>query len=414
MTVSRANLSAVAPLRAEPPTIEAACPHVARLLADLPRKDQRRVGEQYVTALLATAGRKTARGMGADDVSTADEQRLNHFITSSTWQWRDVGSRLRDAVVESMSPAVWVLDDLRIPKSGSRSVGVEMTFDRASGRTSQAQRAFGVWGVHGRVAAPVGWQLHVPDPWLEKVPQACRDGLDKWGGQAQPARTAAAAVDELLSDDLPVVADGRGLDVALLLPALLARRAPFAVRVSGREKVLVTDPLLYTWTGQTLPASRAAAASTGLRRPCAHPGLRSSGIELLRSLRVTVPGVAGELALVIAETSTGPSRSAMWLTNQVDTPLEQIISMSSALAVVRDSREMRTATLGLRDFSGRSYAGWHRHMTLVAVAHYVADCHGAARRLTGGRPDRARAARSHPGAERSEVMGEWSRPAVSA
>jgi len=33
-----------------------------------------------------------------------------------------------------------------------------------------------------------------------------------------------------------------------------------------------------------------------------------------------------------------------------------------------DYRELKTA-LGLDHFEGRSWAGWHRHVTLVAAAH---------------------------------------------
>nr|WP_039931935.1 hypothetical protein [Streptomyces viridochromogenes] len=58
--------------------------------------------------------------------------------------------------------------------------------------------------------------------------------------------------------------------------------------------------------------------------------------------------------------------------------------------VGRDAAEI-SEQVGMRDFVGRSFTGWHRHMTLVSAAHAVqalslarARQSGAVRR-TGGR-----------------------------
>ncbi len=345
----------------------------ADMLRDLPRKDQRRVGNAYVEALMQTEGRKTARGMSRAETSTADEQRFNHFISGSTWSWEHVTDRLRASVRDFLRPSVWVLDELHIPKTGLQSVGVHRSFRRETGRSVPTQRAFGVWGVGGGTAAPVGWRLHMPPEWSASLPAHARLDLARWGAEARPCRTAAASIhDSLPSMDAhtPLVADVRDLDVARVLLPLLTSGQGFVVRIDGRTRLQVVDDLLYTWTGSVMAAAELVEASSGLRHPCRHVGLRAEGIDAVRAVTVRLPGEAALVRLVVGESGARGERSSLWLTNLTG-PAEEALVLRQALALVRSQRETRTAQLGLRDFSGRSYDGWHRHMALVAVAHRI-------------------------------------------
>ncbi len=60
----------------------------AGMLGVLPRKDQRAAGELYVRGLLADGRRKSMQPMAAR--LGADHQRLQQFITSSTWDYAAV------------------------------------------------------------------------------------------------------------------------------------------------------------------------------------------------------------------------------------------------------------------------------------------------------------------------------------
>jgi SRSO17 transposase len=55
----------------------------AEMLGDLPRKDQRATGELYARGLLTDGQRKSMQPMAAR--LGTDHQRLQQFITSSTW-----------------------------------------------------------------------------------------------------------------------------------------------------------------------------------------------------------------------------------------------------------------------------------------------------------------------------------------
>jgi SRSO17 transposase len=58
-----------------------------------------------------------------------------------------------------------------------------------------------------------------------------------------------------------------------------------------------------------------------------------------------------------------------WLSNlPADTPLRTLVRLAKIRwRIEHDYRELKDG-LGLDHFEGRSYLGWHRHVTLVALA----------------------------------------------
>jgi SRSO17 transposase len=59
-----------------------------------------------------------------------------------------------------------------------------------------------------------------------------------------------------------------------------------------------------------------------------------------------------------------------WLSNlPEETPLERLVALAKLRwRIEHDYRELKDA-LGLDHFEGRSFGGWHHHVTLVSLAH---------------------------------------------
>src|SRR4051812_45377158 len=92
------------------------------MLGGLPRSDQRATGELYLRGLMLEGKRKSMQPMAAR--LGVDHQRLQQFLTSSTWDHVEVRERLArwaDAVID---PDAYVIDDTGFPKDGSASPGV--------------------------------------------------------------------------------------------------------------------------------------------------------------------------------------------------------------------------------------------------------------------------------------------------
>ncbi|PWS41370.1 transposase, partial [Streptomyces sp. ZEA17I] len=61
----------------------------------------------------------------------------------------------------------------------------------------------------------------------------------------------------------------------------------------------------------------------------------------------------------------------LWLTNMTDTPAAELLRLTRLVdRVDHDFREV-AERVGIRDYTGRSFAGWHRHVTLASAAHTV-------------------------------------------
>ncbi|MFJ6673208.1 IS701 family transposase [Actinosynnema sp. NPDC091369] len=94
----------------------------------------------------------------------------------------------------------------------------------------------------------------------------------------------------------------------------------------------------------------------------------------------------GELVLLGVGSAGQPWPGELWLSNQPDVDVATLLRTSRFLDRVDHDFARFGDRVGLRDFTGRSFAGWHRHTTLASAAHAVLALADSAHR--GGRPSR--------------------------
>lgn len=353
----------------------------SRLFASLRRRDQRTKAELYLTGLLATEGRKSVRNISASLSGAGDgatEQSLHHFITSSTWDWAPVRTALAETLAERAPRHVWTVRALPIPKAGTHSVGVDRRYVPGLGQSVHGQLAFGLWCAAEQLAAPVDWRLHLPDSWLSEAPRRARAEI--------PASAAPEDLDEC-AVSLAIGGAGRttGRPVALdhiparpgaVADAFTRAGVPFLVRITARTPLAVADPALPGAGAGPLPAGQILQALRGLRRPVTWPDPGRTPVRR-SSLVAAVPVRAGRAAaghrLLLLGEWTDPRRppAALWLTWVRGASAGTLLRLTKYAARVRADGEPLGDRVGLRDFEGRSFPGWHRHMTLASVAHTV-------------------------------------------
>src|SRR5437763_7729907 len=83
------------------------------------RSDQRAKGELYVRGLLTDGARKSMQPMA--DRLGVDHQRLQQFITSSTWDYERVRGNVAGWADDVIYSQAWVVDDTGSPKDGTAS-----------------------------------------------------------------------------------------------------------------------------------------------------------------------------------------------------------------------------------------------------------------------------------------------------
>nr|WP_308279499.1 transposase [Streptomyces avidinii] len=94
-----------------------------------------------------------------------DHQRLQQFMTSSTWPVADVRARLAWRAVAVVRPEVWVVDDTGFPKDGTASPGVARQYSGTLGKVGNCQIGVSVHAASDTASCPLSWRLFLPSAW---------------------------------------------------------------------------------------------------------------------------------------------------------------------------------------------------------------------------------------------------------
>ncbi|WP_221359102.1 IS701 family transposase [Streptomyces beigongshangae] len=356
------------------------------VFAHLQRADQRRWGYAYLLGLLTVPGKKSVQRLAsAVTASPTAFQSLQQFVNSSPWEWQPVRQELARWTGARLSPTVWTVASTVTPKRGEHSCGVHRRFVPRLGQHVNCQMAVGLFLSNGSTAVPVDWRLHLPDRWMD--PHLRRRTRIPHDARALPAWADAFEMADRLRRcpgvaPAPLVADMSDSGSTMDLARVLSRqRNEFVVAVPSALPVTTVGPPgrkpvrpPATNGDRTLvlpPPARAELDARGALRQRQREG---GGLDCL--VRLSAAGTRGQGVHRLFIDQRRPHR--FWLTNMVHHRVGELSLMtehlSSATAAVHELEQ----DLGLLDFEGRSYPGWHHYMTLVSAAH-------AYRRL-GGRP----------------------------
>jgi SRSO17 transposase len=394
----------------------------AEMLGGLARSDQRAKGELYLRGLLLDGQRKSMQPMA--ERLGVDHQQLQQFVTSSTWDHLEVRKRLARWADGFIEPEAYVIDDSGFAKDGVDSPGVARMYSGTLGKVDNCQIGVSVHAVTDWASAAIDWQLFLPASWDEttttdpdaaaqiirrrarcKIPDQVRH-REKW-------RLALDMLDRILGPEhggerdggwgLPrrtVVTDAGYGDVTEFRLGLDERGLPYVAAVKGTTSAYPADsvPTAPAYTGRGRPptpryrdaptslAALAQAAGRGaLRRVTWRHGSRKNARNPTAAMRSRFMALRvrpanrdiprnpdGSLpeCWLIAEWPPGkPEPTDYWLsTLPADTPLRELVRLAKIRwRIEHDYRELKHG-LGLDHFEGRAYLGWHRHVTLTALA----------------------------------------------
>ena len=332
------------------------------LLSPIPRSDQRRWGEVYIRGLVEVPGRKSLRRIAEQVIGRPADQGLQQFVNQSPWDHAAVRHVLAHSLADVLRPRAWVIAEAAFPKNGDKSVGVTRQFAVTEGRRMNCQLALAVLLVGDAGACPVDWRLLLPKSWDQDEERRALAGVpDTIRHQPRP-RHILDSVDELRTvaglRPAPVIVPAEpDPDVLRLVTGLEERGLPYLVRVAGNTAlpggVTVGD----------LAARTAGSGGLTLWRDGAGASRFTS--VLLRHRRA-VPSTDRKL---IAEWATrGRPLKSVWLTNLPHTDLYDLTGLINLRHSAADGLARMSQETGLRHFEGRSFRGWHHHVTLSSIA----------------------------------------------
>ncbi|MBN3932081.1 transposase [Streptomyces verrucosisporus] len=338
------------------------------LFGSLPRSGQRANAHRYVLGLLSVQGRKTLRSIAAQFDGAAPRQNVHHFISTSPWDWVPVRHALARYTCRKLEPDAWAILPLLIPKAGDHSVGVDEQ-PAPAGQAFRGQRAVGAWLASGRSAVPVHWQLRLSDRWMAD-PLRQRANIPREAAAGTTEECVRLVVTELLGSSGtprgPVVVDMDDVDAVSVARFLSLAGVPFLVR-AGSDVRLRLDRFKLPRYGGWERTVRELTDSLPRLRQRVDPG---DGPALASAIPVAVSPARSDRMLLLGEWDpAGHQCHRVWLTNVTTVAALRLARLPGVVA--RDFAAV-AEDVGVRDFAGRSFPGWHRHITLASVAHLVA------------------------------------------
>jgi SRSO17 transposase len=393
------------------------------MLDGLGRSDRRAAGELYVRGLLTDGRRKSMQPMA--ERLGVDHQRLQQFITSSTWDYTAVRANVARWFSASQPVEALVVDDTGFPKDGAASPCVARQYSGTLGKIGNCQVGVSVHLVNEHASCAADWRLFCPESWDDQAlddPVAAAGAARRRQRAGIPARVrhtgkwrlALEMIEEMTGPGgwglleritarggaRPVVVGDIGYgDNALFREGLTAAGWQYVVAVKGspRAHPATATPTTRAYRGLGQPPKLAyPRPPVSLRELAIAHADQIKPVTWRRGTKATRgnPGATMTscfLAIRVRPASRHITRGAdrcfpecwllaewpphagepggYWLsTLPEDTPIEELVRLAKIRwRIEHDCRELKTG-LGLDHFEGRSYLGWHRHVTLAALA----------------------------------------------
>jgi SRSO17 transposase len=348
-------------------------------------KRQRASFALYALGLLSDGERKSlepiaARACGDPGRTHAVHEQLIHFLAASPWQDEPVRQYAAMHAVRAMQTQgpirTWVIDDTGFIKQGKHSPGVQRQYTGSAGKTTNCQ--IGVSLVlateHAHVASD--FRLYLPESWAEDRDRCRRAHIPDDVGYAPKWVLALGMIESALQAGLPkgvVLADADYGTKTVFRDTLSALGLEYAVGVQGvgKLRVVKTD-------GAMSERMTIVEVGLSLQRKLRTVTWREGTKATLRSRFARVR--------VVVDRDDGQPRDAEWLlvewpqgepapTKFVLSTLPANISCKEMVRTVKSrwrierSYEDLKGELGLDHYEGRSFVGWHHHISVVLACY---------------------------------------------
>jgi len=365
------------------------------------RTERRQHAAEYVRGLLMDGERKSIEPI-ADRLPGGDVQALQQFVNQSPWSTKEVQSSLARKVEGEFVPeAYWLIDEVSFPKQGNHSVGVARQYCGALGKTANCQVAVTLDLGTEESSTPLDWALYLPERWINDPVRRKEAGVPEGITFKTKTELALDLIDEVrgwgLQDRLVLADSGYG-DAYEFREGLRSRELDSVVQVSGELTAWTEDPHPAKppmKRGGKIPRKRLYAKELPPNRSlCQIAGdLPSQSWKTITWREGTKGPLSSRFARVVVWMATGlmegktmkaPSEELLiewpernkeplkfWLCSLPPhrTSFRGLVRKAKGRFRIEQDYEEMKGEVGLDHFEGRSWQGWHHHVTLVTLAY---------------------------------------------
>ncbi len=354
-------------------------------------KRQRASFAMYAAGLMSDGDRKSvepmaARLSGDPNRIEAIYHKMIHFLTTPAWEDAPIRELAAHYAVEEMERrepiTTWILDDTGFLKQGTHSPGVQRQYTGSAGKTTNCQLGVSLVLANSHSDVPVDFKLYIPESWADDpgrrrqayIPDNVRYSA-KW-------ELALDMVETAVDSGLPrgvVLADSAYGTIAAFREQLTSHGLLYAVDV--KSNVVVRRVVSGGTLGKPMTVMQLGRRLKSKFRKCTwREGSKTSLNSRFVRVRVVVgrkdqsPENSQWLLIEWPQGADGPDHFVL-------STLPKTISLKGMVRTVKNrwrierSYEDLKGQLGLDHYEGRSFIGWHHHVTvaLTCYAFLVAE-----------------------------------------
>jgi SRSO17 transposase len=345
----------------------------------------------YAMGLLSDGDRKSAepiaaRACGDPAEVDAAHTRLLHFVKDSVWSDHDVrlfAARHGVAAICQREPIEsWIFDDTGFLKQGKHSVGVQRQYTGSAGKVTNCQIGVSLSLASRSYHLPVDFELYLPASWTDDPARRRKARIPQHREFKTKIELAMAMLERAVADELPpgvVLADSFYGDSSEFRAKIRSLNLDYAVAVERRTKVWCMDTLqrrrgdpllLEALVKQVDPAAyRRVTWRQGTKKDL------SARFAFLRVVPFTddssEPSTREDVWLVIEWEDGEPEPTKYYFSSlPLSTSHKELVRILKQRWRTERVYEDLKNELGLDHFEGRTFPGWHHHVS-VALACYA-------------------------------------------
>jgi SRSO17 transposase len=318
----------------------------------------------------------------APDTTSAQHQKLLHFVANSQWSDERVLAKVRELVVpviEGHGPIeAWIIDDTSFPKQGTHSVGVHHQYCGQLGKQANCQVVVTLSIANHHASLPIAYRLYLPEAWAD----------------AAARRKEAHVPEEIAFQTKPEIALGqiRAALAAGIPRGVLLMDAGFGTNIKLRTSI---SALALSYVAGIVPWTKVRVAADGdakqPRMSVKEVALslpkhawrkitwREGSAEPLHSrfarVRVRASPTRGRLGraeeTLLIEWPEGEAEPTKYWLSTLDEKISfrQLVDIAKMRwRIERDYQDLKQE-IGLGHYEGRGWRGFHHHGTLCIATY---------------------------------------------
>ncbi len=360
----------------------------------LDNKTRRASFATYAMGLLGSADRKSAEPIAA--IASADPEtcepahhRLLRFLRDSPWSDREVRRIAAKHAIEAMTTEepiqTWIIDDTGFLKQGKHSVGVQRQYTGSAGKIANCQLGVSLSIATRSAHVPLDFELYLPESWTGDAArrEECHipDSVEFKTKEELALMMMARAVEDEIPGNV-VLADAWYGRSHRFRKAIRDHGFDFAVGINPNQKMWRLDAReRHVGGSEEAQVIAKQVEEKSFRRVTWRDGTMPQRHKLSSRFSFCRVKVAHDDGSELAE------REPLWLiiewrqgeaepTHFALTTLRRKMSKKQIVRLFKERyrtervyEEMK-GELGLDHFEGRSYPGWHHHVS-VAICCYA-------------------------------------------